>query len=88
MRFDHSHAAVCAPPAGSRSGGGSARLLDGVYQLTLRGFCFVAGTRSAGNPHATCDEAGAGNGVLLQATAPVVDPTRPGKDQIPAKKNG
>ena len=37
-----------------------------------------AGTRSAGNPHATCDVAGAGNGaaVVSARTAPVPDPTR------------
>jgi hypothetical protein len=36
------------------------------------------GTRGAGNPHATCDVAGAGNGArrYFGATAPVPDPTR------------
>jgi len=36
-----------------------------------------AGTRSAGNPHATCDAAGAANGAPLRVTAPVLDPTMP-----------
>ena len=43
--------------------------------ITLAVKC--AGTRSAGNPHATCDVAGAGNGASenVRATAPVPDPT-------------
>ncbi|MEW6662498.1 MAG: hypothetical protein AB1447_08975, partial [Bacillota bacterium] len=36
----------------------------------------LTGKRSAGNPHAAFDEAGAGNG--LHSTAPDLDPTRGG----------
>src|SRR6266705_3678231 len=46
-----------------------------IGHITLAVKC--AGTRSAGNPHATCDVAGTGHGVSgnPRATAPVPDPT-------------
>ena len=40
----------------------------------------LTGKRSAGSPHATFDEAGAGNGHL--STAPVLDPTDEGELEI------
>ncbi len=35
----------------------------------------LSGKRSAGKPHAAFEEAGAGNGIHLRITAPVLDPT-------------
>jgi len=34
-----------------------------------------AGARSAGNPHATCDVAGVGDGTFYKVYAPALDPT-------------
>jgi hypothetical protein len=59
------HSALPAPDATAPSGS----------QVCAFRVVKCAGTRSAGNPHATCDVAGAGNGALLRVTAPVLDPT-------------
>jgi hypothetical protein len=52
---------------------------DPIGHTTLVVKC--AGTRSAGNPPATCDVAGAGNGARghLRPSAPVPDPTSSGR---------
>ncbi len=51
--------AAVAPPMATAAVGDSGANMIGLINLGMK----CAGTRSAGNPHAACDVAGAGNGV-------------------------
>ncbi len=51
--------AAVAPPMAIAAVGDSGANMIGLINLGMK----CAGTRSAGNPHAACDVAGAGNGI-------------------------